>query len=287
MHRPISELHTKPLCPVEPLHVLQTFNFPFQWWKYGSSGLGRVIHPLQIPSCSAGVPQQPTWWTPREHFGPKPAWVVALGSATSLLNPDHKVEDGSCVVFFSGTSPHLPCDLFVWHCMGERHCAYHMACSAFTGGSQTCSSVPWTVTPWWRMSYCVQRCFPFPHCPHAKINIWYESQGTEASWIVQKVLSPFSCCCYFFNIIFLMGWVTVYSRIKGWRRYFGISLSSSVFLLWNLGNFFWCLLWIFCLSAHLGFIFPPCRPPPPPSFHKWRRGEIVCMCVWCPAKQRN
>lgn len=146
----------------------------------------------------------------------------------------------------------------------------------------------WIVTPWWKMSYCVQRCFPFPHRPHAKINIWYESQGTEASWIVQKVLSPFSCCCcYFFNIIFLMGWVTVYSRIKGWRRYFGISLSTSVFLLWNLGNFFWCLLWIFCLSAHLGFIFPPCRPPPLPSFHKWRRGEIVCMCVWCPAKQRN
>lgn len=230
---------------------------------------------------------QPTQWTPREHFGPK----ATLGHATSLVNPDHKVEDGSCILLWDFPPPYpVPCLCDTVRDKGIVH--YHMARSAFMGGSQRCTSVLWTLTPWWRMSCRVQRCFPFPHCPHAKINIWYESQGTEASWIVQKVLSPFCCCCcYFFNIIFLMSWVTVYSRIKGWRRYFGISSSSSVFLLWNMGKFFCVCFGFFVYLLIWALYFPSCRhPPPPPTFlseMEERRNCVHVCAVPCQAEKLN
>lgn len=71
--------------------------------------------------------------------------------------------------------------------------------------------------------------------------------------------------------------MAVYSRIKGWRRDFGIPFSSSMFLLFNL-DFFVCLFVYFRFFVYLliwvWFFFSPF-----PFFHKRRRGEIVCMCV--------
>lgn len=191
-------------------------------------------------------------------------------------NPDDNVEDGSHVLCWDFLSLPWPCSLFARYCMGQKH--HRLSCCLFSFlGEQRWTSMLWTVTPRWGMSWGVQRRFPFPHCPHAKINIWYESQGTEASWTVQKVLSSSCCCCCcFFNTIFLVGWVTVYSRIKGWRRDFGIPFSSSMFLLFNLD--FFCLFVYFRFFVYLliwvWFFFSPF-----PFFHKRRRGEIVCMCV--------
>lgn len=169
--------------------------------KYLIAVLGDPSSPPGKLQESTSVPNLPELWL----WTMPPLW----------LNPDHKVEDGSCVLFWDFAPPcPVACLCGTVRDKGIVH--YHMACSTLPGDSPGCTSVLWTVTPCWRMSYGVQRCFPFPHCPHAKINIWYESQGTEASWILQKVLSPFCCCCcYFFNIIFLMGWVTIYCRIKG------------------------------------------------------------------------
>lgn len=81
--------------------VLQAFNFPFQWWKYASSELAQVMHPLQIPFCSAGGPCSPPSELQESTLVPKPLWAMPPLWWTQIirLKMDH--------VFFCGTSPHL------------------------------------------------------------------------------------------------------------------------------------------------------------------------------------
>lgn len=120
------------------------------------------------------------------------------------------------------------------------------------------------------MGKCVIRCpemSPLPPLPtcQSKYLMWKSRYRRSQLDCTKGPVSLLCCRCLFQNTILLMRWVTVYSRIKGWRRDFGISLSSSVFLLWNPGVFLFALCFFFI--------------SPLPCFHKWRRGEIVCMCV--------
>lgn len=207
---------------------------------------------------------------------PRKRWLWV--TSPLWLNPDHKVEDQSCVLCWDFFPPPLPCGLFVWYCTGQRHRRLSYRVFSFLGQQ---SEMSLCALNCYTMVKYVIRCpemFPLPPLPTCqnKYLIWksrYRSQLDCTKGPVFLLL-----LLLFFNIIFLMGWVTVYSRIKGRGRDFGISLSSSMFLLWNLG--FFCLLWVFCLSAHLGF--------PPPAFTNGGEEKLcACVCVWCPAKQRN
>lgn len=121
MHRPISGLYTKPLCPVESLHLfcrLLIFHFsggnmPLLGWPRWYILCKYLIAVLGDPGSPPGKLQEITSVpNPPELWAVPPLW----------LNPDHKVEDGSCVLFWD-LPPTLPCDLSVWHSTGQRHCA--------------------------------------------------------------------------------------------------------------------------------------------------------------------
>lgn len=196
MCRAISELYSEPLDPVESLHLFcRLLSFHFSGGKMplwaGSCGTYPARR-LQVLFPSAGDPcsllghdsklkesvlvprrcEQWFWVTP-------PLW----------LNPHHKAEDWSrsllglelvvtwCCFFFPPSCPvACLCDIV----QGKGTVGYYIACSAFMGSNQRCTSVLWTVTPRRSMSRCPEMfpLTPLPACQN-KYLIWksrYRSQ---------------------------------------------------------------------------------------------------------------
>lgn len=122
--------------------------------------------------------------------------------------------------------------------------------------------------------------FPLPPPPTCqnKYLIWklrYRSQlGCTEGFVSLLLLLGF------LNVIFLMGWVTVYSKIKGWRRDFGISLSSSIFL-FEIGGVCVCAL-CFLFICLFGFFVIFCPPAP---LSQMEEKLYACVCGALPSRE--
>lgn len=165
-----------------------------------------------------------------------------------------------------GLFPPLPCGLFVWYCMGQRHRRLSYCVFSFHGRQ---SDMYLRALNSYTVVKHVIRCPemsphpPLPTCQN-KYLIWKSRYRSQLDCTKGPVSLLCSCHVgFFYDTIFLMGWVTVYSRIKGWRRDFGISLSSSMFLLWNPGVFLFALFFLY---------------PPSPVFTNGGE-EKLCACV--------
>lgn len=193
---------------------------------------------------------------------------------------------------FLGLPPTLPCALLVWHCVGQGHCALSHGVFNIHGWQTEmylCALNSYTTVE--DVIQCPE-IFPLPPLPTCqnKYLIWKSRYRSQLDCTKGPVSFLLLLLLLFFNIISLMGWVTVYSRIKGWRRYFGISLSSSVFLLWNLGKFFCVCFGFFVYPLIWALYFPRVDPPAPPAFlsEMEERRNCVHVCVVpCQAEKLN